>query len=58
MSLSIFDFISGQKATKSVLTVCRHEPNLNIRLISLSVGKQALKHRQPNVYVIFSVLFW
>lgn len=57
MGLIIFDFISGQKATKSVLTVCRHEPNLNIRLIYLPVGKQALKLMQPNVCVIFSALF-
>jgi len=51
-----FYFISGQKATKSVLAVCGHEPNLNIRLISLSVGKQTFKQMQPNIYVIFGVL--
>lgn len=57
VGLSIFDFISGQKATKSVLTVCSHEPNLNIKLISLPAGKQALKLLQPNICVIFSALF-
>lgn len=56
--LSLFWPKKKKKPTKSILTVYRHEPNRNIRLISLPVGKQALKHMRPSVYAIFSELHW